>query len=274
MRTRNCSTATVGTSHDDTLPTQELSVVPLDTLTLQHAADDLYHSVFGYVDRAYALSPRLLRGLLLNGGSALGALDSSGKLLGFSYGYTGIDAGGIYHYSQATAVADSAQGLGIGRLLKYAQADVARTTGAKSMRWAFDPAIARNGHFNLDILGARGLWFYPGFYDEAESDRMMVDWAIAGAAAGAVRSDHESILREIEAEIPANSLTASGTLGNYRWLSVPSELPHAAETRLAVRGSVAAGCSEAIAAGLVALSCHRSSTAPHAAVYLFGEDGA
>jgi predicted GNAT superfamily acetyltransferase len=256
-------------------PERELAVVPLDTLALQRAADDLYRAVFGYVDSAYALSPRLLRGLLINGGTALGALDRDGTLLGFSYGYPGVDDGRIYHYSQATAVADRAQGTGVGRLLKYAQADLARQTGATSMRWAYDPALTRNGHFNLDTLGARGRWFHPDFYDEPESDRLVVDWALdgSGAVSDEVGAARRRALDEVDALRP-DGLTASGVSGDYRWLLLPRELPGDDAARIAVREAVAAACGSALDSGSSALSCRGSATMPRSAVYLFGGDAA
>ena len=157
----------------------------LESFAEQRAAAELYRSVFGYADEAFAVSPRLLRGLLDNGGTALGAFDDDGRIVGFCYGFTAIDAGKVYHYSQATVVAADAQGRGVGRDLKYAQAGEARAVGAHTMRWTFDPALARNARFNFNSLGARGLAFLPSFYGEPDTDRMLVEWPLDPALASA-----------------------------------------------------------------------------------------
>jgi predicted GNAT superfamily acetyltransferase len=159
----------------------------LESFAEQRAAAELYRSVFDYSDEAFAVSPRLLRGLLDNGGTALGAFDDAGGIVGFCYGFTALDAGEVYHYSQATVVAAHAQGRGVGRGLKYAQAAEARAVGARTMRWTFDPSLARNARFNFNSLGASGLAFLPRFYGEPDTDRMLVEWPLDPAPAEANR---------------------------------------------------------------------------------------
>lgn len=157
---------------------QAVTVGPLDSADRRQAASRLYRDVFGYADVAHAVSPRLLRALLDHGGTALGAYDDSGSTLGFCYGFPAADALGAYHYSQAVAVHERARGLGVGRALKLAQADAARAAGARAMRWAFDPLLTRNAHFNLAVLGARVSSFHRSYYDEPGTDRAIADWAL------------------------------------------------------------------------------------------------
>jgi predicted GNAT superfamily acetyltransferase len=162
-------------------PTARILARRLETFAEQRAAAGLYRSVFGYADEAFGVSPRLLRGLLDNGGTALGAFEvteDEERIVGFCYGFTAIGEDGPYHYSQATVVAPDAQRRGIGRMLKEAQAEEARMLGARSMRWTFDPALARNASFNLNGLGAHGLAFRSTFYGEPGTDRMLVDWPL------------------------------------------------------------------------------------------------
>ncbi|MEV0901354.1 GNAT family N-acetyltransferase [Actinoplanes sp. NPDC049802] len=153
----------------------ELSVRALDGLAEWTAAARLYRSVFGYEQPEYGVSPRLLAALRENSGSVIGALGPSGVLVGFCFGFSAVDGGELYHYSQAAVVAPAAQGFGVGRLLKQAQAEVARGTGARTMRWTFDPYALRNAHFNLAVLGATGVRFLPGYYGD-DTDRVLVSW--------------------------------------------------------------------------------------------------
>ncbi|GLY06770.1 GNAT family N-acetyltransferase [Actinoplanes sp. NBRC 101535] len=164
-----------------------VTVRELDTLTEWTAASALYRSVFDYRDPEWALSPRLLAALRENSGSVIGAFDPHGVMVGFCFGFCAVEDGEIYHYSQAAVVAPGAQGGGVGRELKRAQALVARRTGAHSMRWTFDPYALRNAHFNLHVLGATGIRFLPDFYGTAGADRVLVRWDLDGTASPRTR---------------------------------------------------------------------------------------
>ncbi|HET6480442.1 MAG TPA: GNAT family N-acetyltransferase [Actinoplanes sp.] len=144
------------------------------------AASALYRQVFAYQHPEFGISPRLLAALRENAGSVLGAFDPDGELVGFCYGFSAVEAGELYHYSQAAVVAPGVQGTGVGRRLKQAQADVARATGARTMRWTFDPYALRNAHFNCTVLGATGIRFRPDHYDDGDSDRLLVSWDLTG----------------------------------------------------------------------------------------------
>jgi predicted GNAT superfamily acetyltransferase len=148
------------------------------------AAAALYRAGFGYTDPAYGLSPRLLAGLRANSGSVIGAFDPAGALVGFCFGFTAVDQGEIYHYSQAAVVHPRVRGTGVGRLLKHAQAAVARGTGARTMRWTFDPYALRNAHFNFAVLAATGIRFLPDHYGGG-TDRVLISWDLAGRPARA-----------------------------------------------------------------------------------------
>ncbi|GAA4601605.1 putative GNAT superfamily acetyltransferase [Actinoplanes octamycinicus] len=154
----------------------DVVVRDLDGIAEWTAAGALYREVFGYTAPEWGLNPRLLAALRENGGTVLGAFTGDGALAGFCYGFAGTSGGEFYHYSQAAVVAAAAQGAGIGRLLKYAQAAAARRTGARTMRWTFDPYALRNAHFNFAVLGAAGIRFLPDFYGEPGTDRILVSW--------------------------------------------------------------------------------------------------
>ncbi|MFI1994005.1 GNAT family N-acetyltransferase [Actinoplanes sp. NPDC020271] len=153
-----------------------VTVRELDGMAEWTGAAALYREVFGYTEPEWGLSPRLLAALGENAGTVIGAFTGDDMLTGFCYGFTGIEAGEVYHYSQAAVVRAGFRGAGLGRLLKYAQARAARRTGARAMRWTFDPYALRNAHFNFAVLGATGIRFLPDFYREPGTDRVLVSW--------------------------------------------------------------------------------------------------
>lgn len=145
------------------------------------AASELYRGVFGYTKPEANLNPRLLMAMAANGGSAVGAWDSEDQLVGFGYGFAGYAGGERYFYSQAVVVASGLHGAGLGRRIKHEQARLALDRDLHKMRWAFDPRLARNAHFNLSVLGAIGRWFVPDCYGDGES-RMVVEWDLLDPA--------------------------------------------------------------------------------------------
>ncbi|MDI6097100.1 GNAT family N-acetyltransferase [Actinoplanes sp. NEAU-A12] len=174
----------------------EVLVRELDGPAEWTAAARLYRSVFGYDQPEYGVSPRLLAALKENSGSVIGALAPAGEVIGFCFGFSAVDDGELYHYSQAAVVAPAAQGQGVGRLLKQAQAEVARGTGARTMRWTFDPYALRNAHFNLTVLGATGVRFLPDYYG-GDTDRVLASWDLwharrAGVPARSVEAPAEA----------------------------------------------------------------------------------
>lgn len=156
-----------------------------------HDAVRLYREVFRLGSDDPAVSPRLLVSLAHNGGSVIGAFDGA-DLVGFAYGFPGVDAatGAVYHYSQMAAVRDDQQGRGVGRALKLGQREHVLTTGVTAMRWAFDPVRTRNAHFNLDVLGAVARWFAPNLLGVEHvgrdrgmrTDRLIVEWDLTAPA--------------------------------------------------------------------------------------------
>ncbi|QAY73504.1 GNAT family N-acetyltransferase [Agromyces protaetiae] len=263
-----------------------MSIVPLDTLARQRAAAVLYREVFAYADTDHSVNPKLLQGLVDNGGTALGVFTADGRALGFCYGFSAIDASGLYHYSQATVIAASEQGRGLGRALKHAQADAARALGARSMRWTYDPALTRNAHFNLDVLGGVGIRFRHDYYGEPGTDRVVVDWPLDPELAAAAAS------RRVRALADASSLAAStdvegradaagvvvATGADVRTISAPLDGGAVAPVH---RPALGAAIAAAMADGLVARSCGLDSRSgvsdgptadlpPARAVYVFG----
>jgi len=172
---------------------RDLVVRDVSGLTEMKACESLYAEVMGLRREDGSINPRLLIALQHNGGYVVGAFLGA-RLLGFAYSFLGCDPRGEprdpYQYSQLTVVAADAQGRGVGRLLKYAQRDRARSSGVHLIRWAYHPLRARNAHFNLDVLGGRVSRIVPAMYGEQDfgtgpeqgTDRFIVDWDVTETA--------------------------------------------------------------------------------------------
>ncbi|GAB3952909.1 hypothetical protein GCM10029976_092030 [Kribbella albertanoniae] len=220
----------------------DFRAVSLQTPEQYAEAAALYRAVFGYQQPDHGLNPRLLAALAGNGGSVVGVLDTADRLVAFAYGFPGTSESALYHYSQSAVVAAELQGRGLGRMLKYAQREVALASGMTRMRWTYDPFQLRNAHFNLNVLGARGRWYAPDLYGPG-TDRLVVEWNLT--------TDPEP------SQVPEPYPVAR--------IDVPVD-------RAAVTAPVIARVrdefAELLAKGLVAIGLHRDDE--HTASYLFG----
>jgi predicted GNAT superfamily acetyltransferase len=246
----------------------EFRTVTLTTPAQYAEAATLYREVFGYEHPDYGLNPRLLGALVGNGGSVIGVLDAADRIVAFAYGFCGTDGHGFYHYSQSAVVAAEQQGRGLGRRLKQAQRDVALQHGMTHMRWTYDPIQTRNAHFNLDVLGARGRWFYPDLYGEPGTDRVVVEWDLRGS---------DQATPPAEPDVAAGGLTEANWgvprgMGDRMWLAVPSDFARLTATRPdtahQVRRDVRSAFTDLLGKGLVAESCRQRPGGT--AVYQFG----
>lgn len=242
-----------------------LTARPLSTAVERLDAVRLYRSVFGLGETEPAVAPKLLCALARHGGSAVGAFEPDGRMVGFAYGFTGLDAGLPYHHSQAAVVEAGQQGRGIGRLLKRAQAEVAARTGVSAMRWAYDPMEARNAHFNLDVLGATGRWFHRAYFGpdhpgDDRADRIVVEWPLGEVP--------DRAHPPLPSTIPVWGQCLDDS--EQAWLAIPARWSDVTASRAAeLRDDVADHLEQLLGAGRVLLSCRRAD--PSTAVYLAGE---
>lgn len=126
------------------------------------------------------------------GGVAAGAFVAD-RLVGFVYGLTGLKDGRPVHWSHMLAVEPAWRDRRLGRRLKRWQRDRIRALGVERMYWTFDPLVARNAHFNLDVLGARIVEYRRNLYGENPmsrtdsvigSDRFVVEWDLSDRRTG------------------------------------------------------------------------------------------
>jgi predicted GNAT superfamily acetyltransferase len=167
----------------------DVEVVELHGRTLLDAASALLQSIWGTPPDRPLLEPNTLRAFELAGAQLLGAFDAGhagdpAHLVGVSIAFVGVSGSTPHLHSHATGVDPRRQLRGVGFALKLAQRDWALAHGITEVRWTFDPLIARNAHFNLTKLGARGIAYHPNCYGAMrdgmnvgdETDRVEARW--------------------------------------------------------------------------------------------------
>ena len=235
----------------------DLHVGPLTATADLTNASQLYRDVFGYTKPEASLNPRLLKALAANGGSMVGAWKASGELVAFGYGFVGHAGGETYFYSQAVVVADGLQGAGLGRRIKHEQRRLALADGLHRMRWAYNPVLSRNAHFNLSVLGAVGRWFVPDCYGDGES-RMVVDWDLD--------QTHPHPTPQAWAEYSAADWGQADRRDRLAAVPVPVNRD---QVTSAVNAALDESFGAILADGLVAVACNRQDH--KTSVYLFAE---
>lgn len=160
-----------------------IGIRPLDTIDEVFTASALLAEVWGG-DRS-GMPPNLLRALAHSGNYAVGLWDAE-RMVGASVAFFAAPADRSMH-SHITGVLPGLRSRGLGRLLKQHQREWALERGVGHITWTFDPLVARNAHFNLQVLGTRATEYLVDHYgpmDDGvnrgdESDRIMVSWALA-----------------------------------------------------------------------------------------------
>ncbi len=121
----------------------------------------------------------------------LGAFDGA-KMVGFAFGFPGIDQGQLIVHSHLLAVRQPYRNKGLGYKLKLAQRErvLAMRVGdlcIRELTWTFDPLQSRNAHLNFSRLGVVSESYRADFYGPETSsvlhrnrtDRLWVRWPIA-----------------------------------------------------------------------------------------------
>jgi predicted GNAT superfamily acetyltransferase len=119
------------------------------------------------------------------GGQVLGAFDGD-QLVGYTLAVVGLREGVAYLHSHMTGVRAEYHNQGVGRMLKLFQRDEALGRGIRLIVWTFDPLEIRNGHFNLNRLGAICRQYHQNLYGVTTSplhrglptDRLVAEWRL------------------------------------------------------------------------------------------------
>lgn len=116
----------------------------------------------------------------------LGAFDGA-ELVGFVFGFLGMEQGQVMVHSHMLAVRGEYRDLDLGYKLKLAQRERVLSMRIPSMTWTFDPLQSRNAHLNFGKLGVVSDTYKIDFYGPETSsvlhrnstDRLWVKWPMA-----------------------------------------------------------------------------------------------
>jgi chorismate synthase len=140
---------------------------------------------------------------LQHGGNLLaGAIDASGRVVGFVLGFLSRNAdGAAYVHSHQLAVVPEHRGRGLGRALKWYQRDWCLMRGIDHVEWTFDPAQAPNANLNMEHLGAHVRHYETDFYGTlggalsggVATDRLVAEWPLVSPRVSAkARGEHHN----------------------------------------------------------------------------------
>ncbi len=116
----------------------------------------------------------------------IGAFDGD-ELVGFAFGFPGIEHGRLMIHSHMLAVRSQYRDLALGYKLKLAQREKALAMKIREMTWTFDPLQSKNAHLNFAKLGVISQSYRTDFYGPSTSsvlhqnstDRLWVRWPMA-----------------------------------------------------------------------------------------------
>lgn len=163
----------------------EVTVRPLQSTPDLVECVEVQRKIWGR-DFADVVPASLLQVTQKVGGVAGGAfIEGEGRLVGFVYGLTGIRRSRCVHWSHMLGVLPEYRSRGIGQSLKRFQREWVRQRGVTEMLWTFDPLMAGNAHFNLNLLGVEIDSYEPQMYGDTGSDlhsfgtdRFVARWSV------------------------------------------------------------------------------------------------
>lgn len=234
--------------------------------------------VWGLDDRDM-VPPSLFIASIEVGGILIGAFDSN-DLVGFVYGFVGLENGKTVIHSHMLAVRPQYRDLELGYRLKVAQREHALAQGVERITWTFDPLQSVNAHFNIEKLGATASVYKTNFYGEEMSsflhrngtDRLWVEWDLRSprveqrqqSSAAAVRNAHRGTTLVAADDHGAPVYNDEASLGeNAQLIEIPGNINEVLradpERALAWRVVTRRAFTEAFAAGYHVSSFDRAA---------------
>lgn len=162
-----------------------IGIRDIESLEEMDAVEQLQREVWACAD--LDVVPRmLLHPAREVGGVLVGAYDDR-RLVGFAFGFVGLERGELVLHSHMLAVLSAYRDRELGRLLKLAQRERALARGLRRMTWTFDPLQARNAHLNFARLGVVSDSYRVNYYGDISTsalhrdigtDRLWVTWQL------------------------------------------------------------------------------------------------
>lgn len=166
----------------------EVAIRDLTTIDEFRQVVALEQAIWGYTDTADLVTVPVFIFTVHRGATLLGAVEPSGRMVGFAYAVMGMKDQRPMQWSHMAGVLPEFRG-GLGYRLKLAQRERALSQGLDLIEWTFDPLQAMNAHFNFAKLGCVADEYAANFYGESTSalhrgtptDRLVASWRIAEA---------------------------------------------------------------------------------------------
>ena len=163
---------------------QALVIRDIDSIAEVHAVEELQKDIWGVPDIEVVPLSQLVAAKT-SGGVLVGAFDRE-DLVGFAYGFVGLERGATVHHSHMLAVRTEYRSHDLGLRLKAAQRERVLAQGISVMTWTFDPLQSLNAYFNINKLGVVADQYYVNFYGEDAAsflhrngtDRLWVSWLL------------------------------------------------------------------------------------------------
>jgi predicted GNAT superfamily acetyltransferase len=173
---------------------ESIRISPLTTIE-EYADCERLQQVIWESDPVEVVPGHLLITFQRHGGMVLGAFDTAGQMVGFSFGFLGhtspdnpLTAGSAWqHCSHELGVVRAWRGQGVGYQLKLAQREWVMRQGLDLITWTYDPLETANASLNIGKLGAACRCYLRDLYGaipdglnaHLPSDRFEVAWRLA-----------------------------------------------------------------------------------------------
>jgi predicted GNAT superfamily acetyltransferase len=234
----------------------KITIGPFRNQSDYEASTDIQREVWGCAD-IDIVPASLLMISERQGGITLGAYNSLGEMIGFSWSIVAIDGGEVLQHSCMLAVRAAYRNFEVGSRLKSAQRKEALKRKYSAITFAFDPMQPLHGYFFLGKLGAGTASYLENFFGETTgslrrglpADRLVARWDLKSTPVeerletGPPKHDLEKELKKYPAinylEEMAPGMAASSPLqlqltGDQILFEIPYNLPDIKSRNLGV----------------------------------------
>jgi len=159
-----------------------IEIRPITTQEGFRECERLQKLIWGFED-ASVVPHHLLITAQKGGGVLFGAYDR-GRMIGFVFGFVGLEGGKPKHCSLMCGVVSEQRYRGVGYKLKLKQREAVLSQGIELVTWTYDPLQSANAHFNFAKLGVIARSYERDLYGDIRdeinrglaTDRFTVEW--------------------------------------------------------------------------------------------------